>query len=76
MISLEFPKSCGMLSIDLIITLGLYLKPSVIQTYTTLLYYWFKNACIRAQAETKVSKLLSASTENHKMRIISYPHVS
>lgn len=57
-----------MLSIDVIIMLDLYLKPSIIQKYLTLLYYWFKNACIQAQAETRVNKLLSASTENQKMR--------
>ena len=60
-----------MLSVDLIIMLGPYLKPSIIRNYMTLLYYWFENACIQAQAETRVSKLLSASTENQKVGIIS-----
>lgn len=60
-----------MLLIDLIVTLGLYLKPSIIQNDMRLLYYWFENACIQAQAETRVNKLLSASTENHKMGVIS-----
>lgn len=60
-----------MLSIDLIIILGLYVKPRIIQNDMRLLYYWFKNTCIQAQAGTRANKLLSASTENHKIMIIS-----
>lgn len=60
-----------MLSVDLIIMLDLYLKPSIIHNYMMLLYYWFENACMQAQAVTGVNKLLSASTENQKMGIIN-----
>lgn len=60
-----------MLSGDLITMLGLYLKPSITHDYVTLLYYWFENACMQAQAVTRVNKLLGASTENQKMGIIN-----
>lgn len=59
-----------MLSIHLIIMLGVCINPSIVQNYMKLLYYWFENACIQAQAEIRVNKLLSTSTENHKTGII------
>lgn len=55
----------------LIITLALYVKPSINQNHIRLLYYLLENACIQAQAETRANKLLSTSTENHKMGKIS-----
>lgn len=36
-----------------------------------LLYYLLENACIQAQAKTRVSKVLTISTENHEIGIIS-----
>lgn len=50
--------------------LGVCINASIVQNYMKLLYYWFENACIQAQAEIRVNKLLSTSTENHKTGII------
>lgn len=60
-----------MLSIDLTIVLGPYIKSNIIQNYMRPLHYLLENACIQAQAERKVNQLLSTSTENNEVGTIN-----